>query len=142
MKRRTFVAGLAAAPWVLAGCGAGSQGDRPGSGGHASDPTPAVPQALSRRHDFGALEGDIFYVAHPRYGAVDARLVGVDDNTRDAGLEQFALRFELPAGSGLEEALYRVEHAQAGSFDLFIQRSSHDSVAGESYVAFFSHLID
>ncbi|WP_111656952.1 DUF6916 family protein [Isoalcanivorax indicus] len=140
MKRRTFVAGLAAAPWVLAGCGADSQGNRSGASGHP--PAPVVPQGLSRRHDFGALEGDIFYVAHPRYGSVDARLVGVEDNTRDAQLEQFALRFELPPGSALQDALYRVEHAQGGRFDLFMQRSSDDSVAGEGYVAFFSHLTD
>ena len=145
MKRRTFVAGLAAAPWVLTGCGADSQGNHgSGVGGHS--PMPSVPQGLSRRHDFGALEGDIFYVAHPRYGSVDARLVGVEDNTRDAQLEQFALRFELPPGSALQDSLYRVEHAQAGSFDLFMQRSSDDSsndrVAGEAYVAFFSHLKD
>ena len=140
MKRRAFIAGLAVTPWVLAGCGAGSGSGQSTGGGQT--PAPDLPQGLSRRHDFGALEGEVFYIAHPRYGSVDATLVAVEDNTRDAQLEQFALRLELPLGSDLQDAVYRVEHVRAGSFELFVQCSEEGSAAGERYVAFFSHLRD
>src|SRR5690606_41994989 len=84
-------------------------------------------------------EGDLFYVEHPLYGAVDAELTTLVDNTMDPSLEQFLLTFALPAGSNLADGTYRVTHPVLGDMALFLQGGRDDGVY-QYYSAAFSHL--
>lgn len=154
MKRRIVLAGIAAIPAWLSGCGGGSGSGQSGASAPNNPPSvetpeqvyvpPESPETPQRVHHFKPLEGDVFYIAHPIYGSIDATLKPVASVNVDTQLEQFSLTFDIPSGSALSDGIHSVIHHRTGTqFDMYLQLQDSDSVIGkEKYTAAFSHLTE
>ncbi len=89
---------------------------------------------------FKALEGQDFQFRSASGRRSTLRLVTVREVPSSRPLEQFSLVLRGPRQSALAGALYRLDHAQTGSFQLRLDASGQDEL-GPLYHADFSLLV-
>jgi hypothetical protein len=72
--------------------------------------------------------------------AVEVELIEAEDTGSNAMHEQFSITFRGPLGAPLPQGLYPFEHADMGTFELFIVPIKRDQ-HGMYYEAIFSRVI-
>ena len=72
---------------------------------------------------------------------IEMELIEVSDRRSTPRQEQFSLFFRAPQGTHVEQGLYRLEHDQLESGELFLVPVSQDD-KGVCYQAVFNRLIE
>ena len=92
--------------------------------------------------DFQACLNTPFALGDPADGSVSLDLVAVVEGAPSTRLERFSLFFHGPLSPVYPQHLYRLEHAQLGSLDIFLVPVGPDD-AGEymQYEAVFNRFL-
>ena len=75
----------------------------------------------------------------PNAGAVELELVNVVEHPSAAGQEQFSAIFRGPHNAPLGQGVYQLEHAQFGTFGIFLVPVARDQ-KGIEYEALFNRI--
>ena len=70
----------------------------------------------------------------------EAELVGVYDLRNDHVMKTFSVEFLLPDEFGAEQKIYKIEHPELGTMELFIVPVWH-TASGFRYEAIFSRIL-
>lgn len=73
--------------------------------------------------------------------AFEAELVGVYELRHDHILHTFAVEFQLPLEFGVEQRIFKIEHAELGTMELFLVPVWKKS-EGYRYEAIFNYLVE
>ena len=91
-------------------------------------------------NSFSELLNSKFRVSSGGDEIVELELVEAKDLGRTSRQERFALLFRGPSSVALEQSIYKIDHAQLGSFDLFLVPVAATE-SSRDYEAIFNRLI-
>jgi len=82
-----------------------------------------------------------FHMPFPSGETLELELIEVVDHQSAPGQEQFSAFFRAPLNAPLMQGIYQLEHAQFGSFGIFLVPVGRDE-RGVEYEALFNRLAD
>lgn len=89
------------------------------------------------RDNFANRSNQIFRIHFTAEEAVDCELIEVSELRKQIGGESFSIVFLAPLTAPVEQQIYRIDHPEMGSFELFLVPVGKDD-KGVKYEAVFN----